>query len=205
MLKNYGPYKLLAGRHTEDEPRRTVKIKSISGNSLFTEDGERLFADLTSGDVQDRGEHFACYLGNRKMSCLDLREGDTVILAQPKTYTPQSEPFKSLSDLKARFDCDDKGNPRNCAHKFALVNASEQIVADQQTALSARDARIAELEAELARARAQPLTAPQDKYPLDALNNMSVSELRDIAASEEINLGKLSAKADIVAAIRAAL
>lgn len=214
MNKCYGPFELLAGNHTEDCPRRQVKVKHIDGPNLFTEDGARLFADLTSGNVQDRGEAFACYLGDRKMSCLDLREGDTVTLAQPVKYGPKDQPFMSVADLEAKFNQNPVVNERGVctfsgSRKFERVNADAPRVAEQQQAIAAKDGRIAELEAELLRLRSQtpgvPAATAAPKYLLDDLKKKSVAELRALAAEEEIDLGRASRHEDIVAAIHAAL
>lgn len=209
MQLTHGPYRVLAGKHTEDVPKREATVTKIDGINVELSDGTHLTMD-NAGKLNEHGQRYHCYLGSRRVASFDLHVGDEVTLCQPVTYRTKkneqtkqydpSDPFMSSQPLDRLFNQTGENALKGSSTKFLAVNDNDKKVLDENEKLRAR---IAELEASLVTTASATATLPS---PLaHDLQRMSVAQLREFAASEEIDIpAEARTKEAIIAAINAA-
>lgn len=206
MDKRYGPYRLLAGRHIEDEPIESVLVKAVDNDRLHMDDG-RVFLLVKGAALSHRGEQFSTYIEDRRVAPTELRQGDQVTLAQPVYYRPGDPPFMSMHDLEALH------NRGPFSRKFELVG---QDVASRDAEIEQLRARVAALEAEKANilATAPIPTQMHETFTsvqatpaaaiLPDLDGMTLAQLREHAESEEIDLPARCSREEALRLIRSA-
>lgn len=191
--QQYGPYRVLKGRHIEDVARLRVRVMKVSGPTFTCETivstldrfeigkQERFITTQAGGDWSCKAQVFNTYLDGRRVVPDEIKPGDEITLCQPVTYRASrngpSDLFLSNCELDVRFNT-------HGSIKFERANPAET---------GELDALKAENESLKAALASQP-----PRSFLEDIKALNLKELRKVAAEEEIDISGCTTREQII-------